>query len=202
MAQSSTMLAQSTFETSSEKVPPSHLHFHARLEHPIKLSIQQSAFVGATLKFIQTKSRGAFTYNVPGTEPGPDELSTGMYEYPHLTFVVEQTFVKTKEGQTPPTLGTEIREDPEAYRKRMGGAPLFEYNTEDTFTIALWSAYGDFTKWKCANIPAIRPFLFKSIILDQNFFQYMYTFSTKGQMKTQGRSARALGTFHCISDVC
>jgi len=165
------------FQVKFKKVPQSQLFFSAKVEDPIKLGVVQRAFIGATLKFVEKKQKhhGIFTYNVPGKEPKPEELEEGTFEKPHLTFAVEQAFDRitvTKEGEKPPELGTTIYEDPESMKRRHKG--LMEYNTSDTFTFAIWSAYGDFTKWKCVNLPAIRPFSFASIIQDQTFAMHIY----------------------------
>ena len=133
-----------------KKVPPSQLYFHCQLKEPVQMGTIQKAFVGATLRFIKRKNKGAFIYNVPGKEPTPKELRKGRYEKPHLTFVVEKIFhriARTRPGEKLPTLGTEIYEDPVLVKKRVKGEP-FEFNTTDTFTFALWSAYIDFTQWK------------------------------------------------------
>eukprot|EP00557_Chaetoceros_sp_GSL56_P005119 CAMPEP_0176499580 /NCGR_PEP_ID=MMETSP0200_2-20121128/13008_1 /TAXON_ID=947934 /ORGANISM="Chaetoceros sp., Strain GSL56" /LENGTH=1717 /DNA_ID=CAMNT_0017898019 /DNA_START=64 /DNA_END=5217 /DNA_ORIENTATION=+ len=158
-----------------KKVPPSRLFFHCQVDEPIKLGVVQRAFVAATLNLIEKRNYGGFVFNVPGKEPKPVELLEGRYEKPHITFAAEKAFdrlVVTKDGEVPPTLGTEIYEDPEAMKYRRKHE--FLYNTSDTYTFALWSAYGDFTRWKCVNLPAIGPFSFSSIIRDQNFSLHLY----------------------------
>lgn len=158
-----------------KKTPPSRLFFHCQVDEPIKLGVVQRAFVAATLNLIEKRNHGGFVYNVPGKEPKPDELLEGRYEKPHITFAAEKAFdrlVVTKEGDVLPTLGTEIYEDPEAMKFRRKNE--FTYNTSDTYTFALWSAYSDFTRWKCVNLPAIGPFSLSSIIRDQNFSLHLY----------------------------
>ena len=164
------------FQVKFKKTPPSQLYFHCQLKRPLKLGVIQRAFVGATLNFVERKNNGAFTYNCPGKEPIPEDLREGKHEFPHLTFEVEKAFdrlVVTKEGDKLPVLGEEIHEDPELLKSRQNGTPL-EYNTRDTFTFSLWSAYVDFTKWKVVNLPAIRPFSLKSVILDQDYSMHVY----------------------------
>jgi hypothetical protein len=122
-----------------KKVPPSRLFFHCQVDEPIKLGVVQRAFVAATLNLIEKKNFGGFVFNVPGKDPKPDELLEGKYEKPHITFAAEKAFdrlVVTKEGEVPPTLGTEIYEDPEAMKYRRKHE--FTYNTNDTYTFALW----------------------------------------------------------------
>lgn len=179
-----------------KKAPPSRIYFGAMLDEPIKLGIVQKCFIRATLNFIEKKNNGGFVYNVPGKEASAGELQEGNYERPHLVFAIEKAFdrlVETKEGEILPTLGIEIHEDPEVKKLRQKNEYL--YNTTSTYTLGLWryvysigytcllitwgqtcsyllylhpiSAYGDFTKWQCMNLPAIRPFSFGSIIKGQ-----------------------------------
>mmetsp|Transcript_21566 Transcript_21566/g.24572 ORF Transcript_21566/g.24572 Transcript_21566/m.24572 type:complete len:586 (+) Transcript_21566:195-1952(+) len=158
-----------------KKAPPSRIYFGAFLDEPINLGIVQKCFVRAALNFIAKKNNGGFVYNVPGKEPKPDELLVGTYERPHLVFAVEKAFdrlVETKQGETPPTLGREIHEDPELKKLRLKNE--FTYNTTSTYTLGLWSAYGDFTKWQCMNLPAIRPFSFGSLIDEQCLSLQLY----------------------------
>jgi len=127
------------FQLKFKKAPPSRLFFGAQLEDPVKLGIVQKCFVGATLNFIEKKNNGGFVYNVPGKEPKPNELLDGNYEKPHLTFAIENAFdrlVETKEGDTLPTLGADIYEDPELKKRREKSE--YSYNTTSTYTFALW----------------------------------------------------------------
>lgn len=124
-----------------KKSPPSQLYFGASLETPIKLGMVQKAFVRATLNFIGKKNAGGFIYNVPGKEPTEEELTSQMYEKPHLTFAVEKAFdrlVETKEGEIPPQLGSEIFEDPDVIKIRKKSTDVFTYNTTSTYTFCLW----------------------------------------------------------------
>ena len=127
------------FQLKFKKAPPSRLYFGCQLEDPVKLGIVQKCFVGATLNFIEKKNNGGFVFNVPGKEPKPNEYKNGNYEKPHLTFAIEKAFdriVETKEGDTPPTLGTDIYEDPELKKRRE--KTEYSYNTTSTYTFALW----------------------------------------------------------------
>jgi hypothetical protein len=67
--------------------------------------------------------------------------------------------VITHPGDTPPTLGQELEESAESVkRRRKMGAGSVDWNTEDTFTMCLWSAYCDWIKWKSINVPGVSPF--------------------------------------------
>lgn len=53
--------------------------------------------------------------------------------------------VTTKPGEPLPTLGEAVYEDPESVKKRTKmGIGSVEWNLEDTYTMALWSAYVNF----------------------------------------------------------
>ena len=74
--------------------------------------------------------------------------------------------VVTKPGETPPKLGEVIHEDPESIKQRKKGVPI-DWNTEDTFTMALWTSYVDFLDWRVINLPGIRPFSLTSVLNQQ-----------------------------------
>jgi hypothetical protein len=65
-------------------------------------------------------------------------------------------------GETIPKLGGVIEEDAESVKRRKK-API-AWNTKDTHTMALWSAYVDFLDWKVFNLPGIRPFFISRVL--------------------------------------
>ena len=72
--------------------------------------------------------------------------------------------VITKPGEPLPTLGEELMESPESVkRRRKMGAGSVNWNTEDTYTMCLWSAYCDWIKWKCMNVVGVRPFSLSTV---------------------------------------
>ena len=50
---------------------------------------------------------------------------------------------------------------------RKKGKLCIKYNTKDTYTVSIWSAYVDFIEWKVLNLPAIRLFSLSSVIGNQ-----------------------------------
>jgi hypothetical protein len=76
-------------------------------------------------------------------------------------------------GETIPKLGGVIEEDAESIKRRQK-API-AWNTKDTYTMALWSAYVDFLGSKVLNLPGICPFFLSRVLGKQcvNFTMYL-----------------------------
>jgi hypothetical protein len=98
-------------------------------------------------------------------------------------------FVATKPGEEVPQLGQEIVEDPDVMRKRKRGGSI-EWNTEDTYTMALWSAYFDWIEWQILNFPGIRPFSATSVAGVQPIKVNLYTIAANGQDVASGSPQR------------
>jgi hypothetical protein len=148
------------------------LYFSCELDDPIKMGIITKAFVSAAMAFVK-KTNPTFHYNITGSK---NKTSDGKYENPHMSFTVEgglDRLVVTKPGETPPELGTVIHEDSESIKKRKSGI-LTNWNTEDTYTLALWSSYVDFLEWQCLNLPGIKPFGLASVLGTQCINLTMY----------------------------
>ena len=160
------------YQMKLKKIPTGkQVYFACELDEPIKMGMIQRAFVGAAMAFIKT-TNPQFHYSISGSKKTPD----GKYEKPHMSFLVEDglnRLVTTKPGETPPELGTEIIEDAESLKRRKKGVPI-AWNTEDTYTMALWSAYVDFLMWRVINLPGIRPFDLASVISNQSIGFTLY----------------------------
>ncbi len=160
------------FQMKFKKVPEGKAWFGFEIEDPIKLGPMQKLFVNAALNFVEKKNKGSMHYSLFGNEKASEEdIKNGKNERPHLVIAVESAFdrmVVTKEGEELPKLGGDLYEDPESIKRRKKGSMTF--NTSDTYTMALWTAYVDFLDWKVVNLPAIRPFYVTSIIGDQPIF--------------------------------
>jgi hypothetical protein len=160
------------YQMKLKKIPTGkQVYFACELEEPIKMGMIQRAFVGAAMAFIKT-TNPQFHYSISGSKKTAD----GKYEKPHMAFLVEDglnRLVTTKPGETPPVLGTEIVEDAESLKKRKKGIPI-EWNTDDTYTMALWSAYVDFLDWRVTGLPGIRPFDLASVISNQSIGFTLY----------------------------
>lgn len=161
------------YQIKLKKVPQNKaVYFSCELDEPIKMGMIQRAFVGAAMAFMKS-TNPTFHYSITGSkERSPD----GKFEKPHMSFTVEGSLdrlVVSKPGETPPQLGTVIEEDPESMKKRKKGVPV-NWNLEDTYTMALWSAYVDFLDWRVINLPGIRPFGLSSVLGTQPFYLTMY----------------------------
>ena len=160
------------YQLQLKKVPTGkQVYFACELDEPIKMGIIQRAFVGAAMAFVKTTNNN-FHYSIQGSKKSPD----GKYEKPHMSFLVEDglnRLVVSKPGETTPKLGGVIDEDAESIKRRKK-SPI-AWNTKDTYTMALWSAYVDFLDWKVLNLPGIRPFSLASVLGKQsiNFTMYL-----------------------------
>eukprot|EP00978_Attheya_sp_CCMP212_P007182 scaffold16717_cov53-Attheya_sp.AAC.5 len=151
------------------KVPTGKLFIAVELPQAPKMGMIQRAFANAALNFVAKMNHG-FHYSLTGgdTSGKLDEaaIEEGRYEVPHLAFDLEASMdrlVVTKAGETPPEIGTTIYEDPDSIKRRKKGAKI-EWNTEDTYTMCLFSAYCDFLTYSGVNFPPpIRPFTFASL---------------------------------------
>lgn len=153
-------------------VPEGQLFFGCELDETLDLGLVQRTFLSAIMSFIQKKNNGLF-FNLCGEEK---EEGDG-YEKPHFSLYFEtcaDRFVITKPEEEPPELGGDIYENPKITSRRKTGEETIKYNTEDTYTVAVWSAYVDFAQWKCLNIPAISQFNLSSVIGNQIFRIHWY----------------------------
>ncbi len=138
-----------------KKVPTSQIYLAIEYEEPVlNMNPITRASVSAGLKFCKMRNP-TFSYSLQGKEHATEEeKKQGLYENPHFAFPIESSLdvIKiTKKGESPPTLGAAIYEDPEAIKRRHREG--IEYNTEDTYTLCLWNAYVDFASWKAMNLP-------------------------------------------------
>jgi len=119
-----------------------------------------------------------YSYGVKKEELDPKDLLDGNYEATHLSFPVEASMdrvIITKPGETPPELGSELFESTASVkRRRRTGSGSIDWNLEDTFTLSLWSAYFDWIKWKCLNVPGCRPFSLVACVGRQPVYLNVY----------------------------
>jgi Protein of unknown function (DUF1769) len=145
------------FQVRMKKVPTGPLFLGCELERSVKVGGLTKTLVNLLLGMVRRINPG-FHYSW-GTTPVE---ANGEYEKTHLSFPVEASMdriVITRPGDTPPKLGEELEESPESVkRRRKLGAGCVDWNTEDTFTMCLWSAYCDWINWKSINVPGVSPF--------------------------------------------
>lgn len=83
--------------------------------------------------------------------------------------------VITKPGEEPPTMGQELPEtDASVKRRRKMGAGAIDWNTTDTYTMCLWSAYVDWMDWRCMNVTGVRPFPLGLVLGTQPIYLSVY----------------------------
>jgi hypothetical protein len=150
------------FQIRLKKVPTGPLFLGCELEYPIKVGTITKGLVGLLLAMVRRINPG-FHYSWGTQQQVTKEcVLSGNYEKTHLSFPVEASMdriVITKAGDEPPPLGSELYESPESIkRRRRTGAGSVPWNTTDTFTMCLWSAYCDWIQWKSLNVPGVSPF--------------------------------------------
>lgn len=164
-----------------KKVPDGDVYVGCELDEPPAMGMIQRALVNTALKFVKKTNHG-FGYYFSDSSDSPSYLS-----FPVGTSM--DRFVATKPGEEVPQLGREIVEDPDAMKKRKRGG-LIEWNTEDTYTMALWSAYFDWIEWQILNFPGIRPFSATSVAGVQPIKVNLYTIAANEQDVASGNPQR------------
>jgi hypothetical protein len=123
----------------------------------------------------------SYSWGIKKDETDPEAIKEGNWEAQHLSFPVEASMdrvVITKPGETPPELGHPLHETNESVkRRRKMGAGSIDWNTEDTYTLCLWSAYCDWIKWKSINVPGCRPFSLCAALGKQPVYLSVYEVS-------------------------
>ena len=123
-----------------KRLPPGDVFFGAELDEPIQMGMIQRALSNAALKFVKKLNQG-FTYFLSeSTDIGPSYLS-----FPLGTSM--DRFHVTKPGEEMPVLGQEVMEDAEQMKLRKKGKQI-EWNTDNVYTMAVWSAYFDWIDWQ------------------------------------------------------
>jgi hypothetical protein len=161
------------YQVKLKKKPHNKELFYAiQWEEPVKMGIIQRTFIAAILAFLK-RTRPTVHYSTTGTEPTED----GAFEKPHLANFIEiglDRVVITKPGDTPPELGGDIQEDLDHYKKRKAGKMKIDFNTEDTYTFALWNANVDWIDWKIVGVPGISSFDLNKILGNQSLSILLY----------------------------
>lgn len=158
------------FQIKLKKLPTGPLFLGCEIEQPLKLGMVQRALVSAILAIVQKMNAVHFSYGIDetGDIPSRTKMDTGEYERAHISFGLEDgmdRIVVSKPGETPPTLGQSLYEDPESIKNRKKNKfGAINWNLDDTYTMAFWSAYVNFIDWKVIGLPGIRPFSISSMI--------------------------------------
>jgi len=154
------------FQGRLKQRPEGKLWISLEFDRPLKIGSIQRMFLQGCLNFIRRTNK-CFHYSF-GDE---DTAGNGTYEKPHVAFAMEYALdrlVVTKAGETPPAFGGATRDidepDVDASRRKKGVPGSFPgWNTDDIYTMSIWSAYVDFVTWRILNLPGIRSFLMSSI---------------------------------------
>jgi hypothetical protein len=162
------------YQVKLKKKPENKELFYAiQWEKPVKMGLMTRAFVAACLAFLK-RTRPTVHCSVNGSNETGDD---GDFEKPHLANFIEvglDRVVITKPGETPPELGGDLPEDLDHYKQRKAGKIKIDFNTEDTYTFALWNANVDWIDWKVVGIPAFKSFDLKSVLGNQSLSILLY----------------------------
>jgi Protein of unknown function (DUF1769) len=166
------------FQIKLKKVPTGALFLGCELEHMIRVGTITKGLVGILLAMVRRINPG-FHYSWGDQDTVSDAgRASGNYEKTHLSFPVEASMdriVITKPGETLPTLGEELNETLESVkRRRKVGVGSVDWNTEDVYTMCLWSAYADWIKWKSLNVPGVTPFSLSRVTGTQPIYLSVY----------------------------
>jgi Protein of unknown function (DUF1769) len=175
------------FQIKLKKVPTGPLFLGCELEHSIKVGGLTKTLVNLLLAMVRRINPGFhYSWGTAGDHHHTHNseaaaqaiLATGNYEKTHLSFPVEASMdriVISKPGEIIPTLGGELDEsDVSVKRRRKLGAGSVVWNTDDTYTMCLWSAYCDWIQWKSFNVPGVSPFALSRVTGAQPIYLCVY----------------------------
>lgn len=166
------------FQIKLKRVPKGPLFLGCELEKAIKVGAITKGLVGILLAMVRRINPGFHYCWGPDGKLSKQKKESGQYEKTHLSFPVEASMdriVVTKAGETPPEMGHELYESAESVkRRRKMGFGAVEWNTEDTFTMCLWSAYCDWIMWKSLNVPGVSPFSLSRVTGAQPIYLCVY----------------------------
>ncbi len=140
-----------------KKAPTSKMYVSLEFDEPMKLNFFARTSFNILLKFAKMKLPLMSYLLDRRKEVSEIDKQKGRYEHLHCTCPAENSLEKivvTKNGEIPPKLGDDIYEDPVSRNKRRHGGDI-KYNTEDTYTISLYSEFFDFLQWKLLIPPGL-----------------------------------------------
>mmetsp|Transcript_14867 Transcript_14867/g.29697 ORF Transcript_14867/g.29697 Transcript_14867/m.29697 type:complete len:424 (+) Transcript_14867:106-1377(+) len=155
------------FQGRLKKRPEGTLWLAFEIEHPVEISPLRRAVLRTVLDLISRRAGpGNFHYSL-GDDPSlltEIDVRTGNYERPHIALPLERAvdrLTSTEPGRPLPALGTHLGDE----QFERCDQDFLGWNTENTFTMALWSDQINFSLWNVLNLPGgIRPFGISSCI--------------------------------------
>jgi hypothetical protein len=167
------------FQINLKRVPTGPLFLGCEVEEMIKISRFTKRLTGVLLAMIRRMNSGFhYSWGLDPDTADPADVKDGKYEKTHLSFPVEASMdriVVTKQGEEPPKLGYDIFEsNASVKRRRKMGSGSVDWNTEDTYTLCLWSAYCDWIQWKSMNVLGVRPFSLSVVTGRQPIYLSVY----------------------------
>jgi len=141
---------------------PSHpIYLSVSFKDPPKIGIMMRTIVGAGLNWVKKVNKGFYyTLGKEGERP--------RVAFP-LIYAVDRLVVSDVGEKGLPKVGQviegESEEEVKKRKKGLGDPIVFE--TDKVYSIALWSAFVDWVKWRVCNIPGVRPFGMESVTSGQ-----------------------------------
>lgn len=167
------------FQIKLKKVPTGPLFLGCEVEEMVKISRITKGLTGVLLAMIRRINSGFhYSWGLDREKTTQEDIDAGRYESTHLSFPVEASMdriVITKPGEELPQLGYALHEtNASVKRRRRMGAGSVDWNTSDTYTMCLWSAYCDWIKWRSMNVPGVRPFSLGVVTGQQPIYLSVY----------------------------
>jgi hypothetical protein len=167
------------FRVQFKKVPTGPIFLGCEVEQKVKIGRVTKGLTSVLLAMIRRINSGFhYSWGVDAKKTKQEDIDNDQYEKTHLSFPVEASMdriVITKPGEVPPTMGQELPEtDASVKRRRKQGAGSIDWNTTDTYTMCLWSAYVDWIQWRCMNVTGVRPFPLGLVLGTQPIYLSVY----------------------------
>uniref|UniRef100_A0A7S1BNE1 Domain of unknown function at the cortex 1 domain-containing protein n=1 Tax=Corethron hystrix TaxID=216773 RepID=A0A7S1BNE1_9STRA len=193
------------FQGKLKRKPEGNIWLAIEIDRSIKLGPFQRILIRAALGFVRRTFGGGFQYSLGDDWSDEDKICKGNYEKMHVAFTLHDAvdrLVVSRSGEALPDLGGNIEEDPDIVRRRKkkkifrgdsvtsSSSLSSGWNTEDTYTLALWSAYIDFMSWRVLNLPGIRPFLLSVLIGNRPLTVSYYSLKKSGSPNIDNDIAR------------
>jgi hypothetical protein len=167
------------FRVHFKKVPTGPIFLGCEVEQKVKIGRVTKGLTSVLLAMIRRINSGFhYSWGADAKKTKQEDIDNDQYEKTHLSFPVEASMdriVITKPGEVPPTMGQELPETVVSVkRRRKLGAGSIDWNTTDTYTMCLWSAYVDWIQWRCMNVTGVRPFPLGLVLGTQPIYLSVY----------------------------
>lgn len=179
-----------------QRSPTGSLFMGIEITQQMTLGLVTKGLCRMLLNFMQQFSKNLhFSF---GEGDFTDSINNSQLEYPHISFPLKDLdrLVITKQGDTPPKLGSFIEETEEsiAKRKLMKADEYNEWNTTDIYTLSFNTHYVDLPSWRIVNVPIMKDMNLRTFWGDSLVRLVGYEFlDSKTAQKTNGNKRHEQG---------